>query len=145
MSIRFSFNMLPKLLSGEKVLLFKPWLWFVSGKSPPNYRIFFPIPLLCEAGLYITDRRVLLVAYLFRLFIQENSIWLKGKGEPGDNEFIEETSVGENFLLGTYLEIVSETSPRPWYRSHRARLRFFMKDAEFVRRVIAEAMTRTLG
>jgi hypothetical protein len=141
MSIRFSFNMLPKLLPGEKVLLFKPWLWFVSGKSSPSYRIFFPIPLLCEAGLYITDRRVLLVAYLFRLFIQENSIWLKGKGKLEDNEFIEEISVGENFFLGTYLEIVSEISPIPWYRSHRARLRFFMKDAEFARRVIAEAMT----
>ena len=148
MGIRFSFNMLPKLLPGEKVLLFKPWLWFASGKKwlsgksfPYYYRIFFPIPLLCEAGLYVTDRRVLLVSYLCRLFILENSIWLKGKGELEDNDFIEETSVGENFLLGTYLEIVSETSPRPWCRSHRARLRIFMKDAEFARRVIAEAMT----
>jgi hypothetical protein len=140
--------MLPKLLPGEKVLLFKPWLWFGSGKKwlsgksfPYYYRIFFPIPLLCEAGLYVTDRRVLLVCYLCRLFILENSIWLKGKGELEDNEFIEETSVGENFLLGTYLEIVSETSPRPRYRSRRALLRFYMKDAEFARRVIAEAMT----
>jgi hypothetical protein len=83
----------------------------------------------------------LLVAYLFRLFIQENSLWLKGKGEPEDNEFIEETNVGHNFLLGTYLEIVSETFPKPWYRSHRARLRFFMKDAEAVHEIIAEAMT----
>jgi hypothetical protein len=148
MGIRFSFNMLPKLLPGEKVLLFKPWLWFASGKKwlsgksfPYYYRIFFPIPLLCEAGLYVTDRRVLLVSYLCRLFILENSIWLKGKEEPQDNEFIEETSVGENFLLGTYLEIVSETSPRPWYRSHRARLRLFMRQAEAVHRIIAEAMT----
>ena len=141
MGIRYSFNMLPKLLPGEKVLLFKPWLWFGSGKSYPYYRIFLPIPLLCEAGLYVTDRRVLLVSYLCRLFILENSIWLKGKGELEDNEFIEETSVGENFLLGTYLEIVSETSPRPWYRSHRVRLRLFMRQAEAVHILIAEAMT----
>lgn len=139
--ISFSLNMLPKLLPGEKVLLFKPWLWFASGKSSPSYRIFLPIPLLYEAGLYITDRRVLLVFYLCRLVILENSIWLKGKGELEGNEFIEETSVGENFLLGTYLEIVSEISPIPWYRSRRARLRFYMKGAEVARRVIAEAMT----
>ncbi|MGD0551884.1 MAG: hypothetical protein ABSB25_04450 [Sedimentisphaerales bacterium] len=148
MGIRFSFNILPKLLPGEKVLLVKPWLWFGSGKKwsprksfPYYYRIFFPIPLLCEAGLYVTDRRALLVSYLCRLVILENSIWLKGKGELEDNEFIEETSVGENFLLGTYLEIVSETSPKPWYRSHRARLRLFMRQAEAVHKIIAEAMT----
>ena len=148
MGFRFSFNMLPKLLPGEKVLLFKSCLWFASGKKwlpgksfPYYYRIFFPIPLLCEAGLYVTDRRVLLVSYLCRLFILENSIWFKGKGELEDNEFIEETSVGENFLLGTYLEIVSETSPRPWYRSHRVRLRLFMRQAEAVHILIAEAMT----
>jgi hypothetical protein len=141
MGIRFSFNMLPKFLPGEKVLLFKPWLWFGSDKSFLHYRIFLPIPLLCEAGLYVTDRRVLLVFYLCRLFILENSIWLKGKGELEDNEFIEEISVGRNFLLGTYLEIVSETSPRPWYRSHRVRLRLFMRQAEAVHRIVAEAMT----
>jgi hypothetical protein len=132
--------MLPKLLPDEKVLLFKPWLWFASGKSYPYYRIFFPMPLLCEAGFYVTDRRVLLVSYLFRLFILENSVWLKGKRELEDDDFIEETSVGENVLLGTYLEIVSETSRKRWCRSHRTRLRIFMKDAEFARRVIAEAM-----
>jgi len=134
--------MLPKLLPGEKVLLFKPWLWFASGKSYPSYRIFFPIPVLYEAGLYITDRRILLVFYLCRLVILENSIWLKGKGELENNEFIEEISVDENFLLGTYLEIVSEISPIPWYRSHRARLRFFMKNAESVHKIIAEAMAK---
>jgi hypothetical protein len=141
--------MLPKLLPGEKVLLFKPWLWFASGKKwlsgkslPYYYRIFFPIPLLCEAGLYVTDRRILIVAYLFRLFILENNIWLKGKEEMEDNDFIEETSVGENFLLGTYLEIASETSPRPWRRSHRALLRIFMKNAEAAHKLIAEAMAK---
>jgi hypothetical protein len=139
--IRFSLNMLPKFLPGEKVLLFKPWLWFASGKSSPSYRIFIPIPLLCEAGLYITDRRVVFIFYLCRLFIMENSLWFKDKGKLEDNEFVEETSVGRNFLLGPYLEIVSEISPIPWYRSHRARLRFYMKDAEYARRVIAEAMT----
>ncbi len=145
MGFRFSFNMLPKLLPGEKVLLFKPWLWFVSGKSLPSYRIFFPIPILCEAGLYITDRRVLLVAYLFRLFIQENSLWFKDKGKLEDNESIEEISVGRNFLLGKYLEIVSEISPIPWYRSRRARLRFYMKDAEAAHILITEAMTGIPG
>lgn len=147
MGIRYSFNMLPKFLPGEKILLFKPWLWFGSGKKssgksfPYYYRIFFPIPLLCEAGLYVTDRRVLLVSYLCRLLIMENNLWFKDKGKLEDNEFIEETSVSRNFLLGPYLEIISEAYPAPWYRSHQARLRIFMKDAEFARRVIAEAMT----
>jgi hypothetical protein len=140
--------MLPKLLPGEKVLFLKKWVWFASGKKcasgksfPYYYRIFFPIPLLCEAGLYVTDRRVLLVSYLCRLFIMENNLWFKDKGKPEDNEFIEETSVGRNFLLGMYLEIVSETSPRPWCRAHRARLRLYMRQAEAVHILIAEAMT----
>ena len=68
-------------------------------------------------------------------------MWLKGKGELEDNEFIEETSVGQNFLLGMYLEIVSETFPRPWYRSHRARLRLYMRQAEAVHKIVAETMT----
>ncbi|MGB7582992.1 MAG: hypothetical protein WBL85_11170 [Sedimentisphaerales bacterium] len=71
----------------------------------------------------------------------ENSLWFKDKGKLEDNEFIEEISVGRNFLLGKYLEIVSEISPIPWYRSRRARLRFYMKDAEAVHEIIAEAMT----
>jgi len=132
--------MLPKFLPGEKVLYFKSWLWFESGKSFPNYRIFFPIPLLCECGLYVTDRRILSVTYLCRIVLQEYGIWFKGKGEPQDNEFVERADVGKNLLLGPYLEVISDVFPSPWYRSRRARLRFYMKDTEVVHKVINEAM-----
>ena len=140
MGFRFSFNMLPKLLPGEKVLSFKPWLWFASGKSFPYYRIFFPVPLLLEDGFYVTDKRILSVTYMCRLVSQEYSIWFKGKGEPQDNEFVERADVGRNLLLGPYLEVISDVFPKPWYRSRRARLRLFMKDAESVSNVINETM-----
>jgi hypothetical protein len=95
---------------------------------------------VCDIGLYVTDRRVLLVAHIFRLVTQECSLWYGGRNPPDDLELIKEVSVGRHMLLGPYLEVISEDSVRHWYRSHRLRLRLFMKSAEQYQEVITAAM-----
>jgi hypothetical protein len=72
-------------------------------------------------------------------------MWFEGKGEPGDNEFIKEIRVGKNWLFGPYLEVVSESSVRQWYRSRRLRVRCFMRNPEPAYRIITEAMTKAPG
>ena len=136
MSVAFSFNLLPSLLPGEKVLFFKRWVWGLSAKSPPSYRIFWSAPPLWEAGLYVTDRRLLLVVHLFRLLTQQVSLWLHE--EEGD-EYVKDVSVGRSRLFGPYLEVVSENPTKEWFRSPRCRSRFFMRDPESLRGIIAEA------
>jgi len=139
MSVAFSFNLLPSLLPGEKVLFFKRWVWGLSAKSPPSYRIFWSAPPLWEAGLYVTERRLLLVVHLFRLLTQQVSLWLDGQHQPGGHECVEDVSVGRSRLFGPYLEVVSENPTKEWFRSPRCRSRFFMRDPESLRRIIAEA------
>jgi hypothetical protein len=75
---------------------------------------------------------------------QELSQWFEGNQEPGDDETAKDVSVGRGRLLGPYLEIVSESGVKRWYRSPKARLRLFMKNPESVRRIIAEEMTRSV-
>ncbi|UCG47880.1 MAG: hypothetical protein JSU94_20675 [Phycisphaerales bacterium] len=142
MGMRYKFNVLAGLLPGEKVLFFKPWVWAASNKSLPSYRGFFSLPPLWEAGLYVTDRRVLFVAQLFRLVTQELDQWFEGKNRPGDDEVIKQVRVGKSRLFGPYVEIVSDDPVKRWYRSRRARLRFFMKQAESVCSTISEAMAK---
>jgi hypothetical protein len=137
-----SFNVLPSFLPGEKVLFFKMWVWAASGKSWPSYRWSFSVPPFMEQGLYVTDRRVLVVFYIFRTIKFEDSLWFEGRGEPGGNEFVKEVNVGKSRIVGPYLEVVSESSVKQWCRSPKIRLRLFMKNPEPIRRIIAEAMTR---
>jgi hypothetical protein len=139
---RFKFNLLPSLLPEEKVLFVNKWVWFSSGSSSPNYRILFSLPPLWEQGVYITDRRVLFIAHLFRLLTQEFYQWFEGKGVPGDNEFIKEVTVGRNWLLGPYLQVVSE-NPKARFRSSRARVRLYMRKPEPACRIITEEMTKS--
>jgi hypothetical protein len=145
MGIRFKFSLLPSFLPGEKVLYFKKWLWFCSGRSFPNYRIFFSLPPLWEGALYITDRRVLFVGYLFRLISQEFDQWFELEEKPPDTEIIKEIRVGENWLLGSYLEIISEDSVKHWYRLPKVRIRLYMKDVESVRGIIENRNHRRDG
>ena len=140
MGVRFKFNMLPSLLAGEKVPFFKSRIGILSGKSFPNYRFTFSLPPLLDAGLYVTDRRVLLVFHIFRLLTQKFSQWFEGKEAPGDYELVKTVSVGKGFLLGPYLEVVSENLIGLWYRSRRCRIRLYMREPECVCRIISEAM-----
>ena len=143
MGVRHKFNVLPSLLPGEKVLFFKKWVWGASVKSLPTYRDFFSLPPLWEAGLYVTDRRVLLVAHLVRLLTQEVSQWFEGKQDPEDDETIKEVRVGKGALAGPYLEVVSESEVKRWYRSPRFRLRLFMRNPEFLYRLLSETMMKS--
>jgi hypothetical protein len=141
-----SLNMLPSFLAGEKVLFFKRWVWAGSWKSWPTcYRWNFSTPPFTEQGLYITDRRVLEVIYIFRTIKLEYSLWFEGRGGPGDNEFVKEVNVGKSWIVGPYLEVVSESSVKQWWRSRRLQSRFFMKNPESVRRVITETITKVPG
>jgi hypothetical protein len=140
MSLYFKFNVLPSLLPDERVLLRKDWVWAASGKSLPSYRWFFSLPPLWEAGLFVTDRRVLFVSYCLRLLTQEFSQWFDGKAGSADDELVVAVDVGRTRLAGPYLEIVSERPRRYWYRSPRARVRIFMKDPERAHQIITQAM-----
>jgi hypothetical protein len=66
-NLNFQFNALPALRAGETVLFFNKWVWALSTNSFPGYRVFFSLPPVLDAGLYITDRRVLVLASVFRL------------------------------------------------------------------------------
>jgi len=141
MGLRFKFNLLPSLLPEEKVLFFKQQVWILFVKSLPTYRLNISLPPLVEVGLYITDKRILLVIYSFRIFAQEFSQWFEGRGTSADNEFIKEVKVGKSWLWGPYLEVVSDGS-KAWYRGTQFRMRLFMRNPEPVRQIIAEEMMR---
>jgi len=119
---------------GENVLHFIPSVGFISSKALPSYRLFFPIPPLMKASLIITDRRIIILVYLFGFVIQEFSSWYLGRNPEGKLEIIESASVGRLKILGPYLEVVSYNDKRPWYYRYlcaaRVRLRFYMKNPE---------------
>ena len=143
MDIRFEFCLLPQLISQEKVVYFKRWVWGASFKSYPTYRVFFSLPPLWEEGFYVTDRRILIVTYLFRLFAQEYSLWFPGKGRSPDSEFVKEVRVGEGRVFGKYLEIISEDPIKHWYRSRELRSRIFMRNAGDVCKLISDQLERS--
>lgn len=142
MDMRFKFNLFPTLLPGGKVLVFEKRIRAYSVKSPPSDRVNLLAPPLLEAGLYVTDRRVLLVIHMFRVLAGEQSQWFKVRGEPEAKESIKEINVGKRPLLGPYLEVISENPVKRWYRSPRLQARFFMKNPESVRRVITETIAK---
>jgi len=107
--------------------------------------VFFSLPPLFEAGLYITNRRVLVLASAFRLITQEMSQWYAGKSDTADDEFITRFEVGRSSLLRPYLDVVSTCGKKRWYRSPELRLRLHMQDAEAAYRVIAEQNTPDQG
>jgi hypothetical protein len=135
-----SLSLLPRLSAGEKVLHYQPWLWVSSGKSLPSYRVSVSLPLVQEMGLYVTDRRVVLFGWLFRLIRWEWAAWFAGKDERADHDSITEIFVGRSPLLGRYLQIKTYDPVKHWWRSREARIRLFMKDPEPLRRILTEAL-----
>ena len=139
MGLGFKLGILPAFQPGETVLHFQKWLWALSCKSPPTYRLFFSLPPLTEAGLYVTDRRIVVVACVLRLLIQEFSLWFAPASLEPSRELFKAVSVGSGRWSGSYLEVISE-DPRPhWYRSRELRLRFFMRHPGALERLISEA------
>lgn len=137
--LQFRFNPYPPVRPGERVLHFKKWLWGISSKSLPSYRLFFSLPPLWEAGLYVTDQRLLVVSSVLRLFNQDFSIWFSQQVKTPNVDVLKNVSVGRG-LFGTYLEINSEAiEPVGWYRSKTLCVRFFTADAELLQRMISEA------
>ena len=144
--IPVSFNLTASFLPGEKVLFSKRWIWAALADSPPTYRVVFSAPPFMEQCFYITDRRVLHVFYLFRIFKTEESQWFRGMQKPGDSEFVKEVICGKSTLFGPYLDIISENLlEKRWYRSPKLRIRLFMKNPEFVLKIINEAMVKPLS
>lgn len=126
----------PVLQPGERVLAIRRNVRALCSESPPAYRWFFGLPPVFDAALYVTDRRVLVVAGVFRLLYQEFSQWLPEAPSAGP-ETVVEMSVGETRLLGSCLIVTSETTARSWMRSPRARLRYYVSSPEELRDLIA--------
>jgi hypothetical protein len=130
----------PRLFPGERVLYFQPWLRAVTSKSLPSYRIAPGIPVLEEMALYVTDRRLLLAAWLMRLVRFEWSAWFGNQDESADRDWIREVSVGRSSLLGRYVQLVTYDPVKHWYRSLQAQVRFFVKDPDSLYRLLSERL-----
>lgn len=137
MGIRVSFSTLPALEPGERVLHFQPWVWWVSVKALPTYRLFFSLPPLWEAGLYITDSRILLAARLFRLLSYDYSVTLKNR-QQNHSETLTEVSTGTMPVFRNYLELNTQCPRRHWFRSQQSRIRLFTSNAESLREQISQ-------
>jgi hypothetical protein len=136
MALGFRLNMLPEFMPGERIHHFHKWLWAVSSKSPPTFRVSSSLPLIQEIGFYVTDRRITLVGNAFRLLFQQFDIWFPGKVLGRDPEIFKAVSTGRNSLFGDYLEILSEDPKPHWYRSRELRLRLFLRDPGRLERLI---------
>ena len=140
LGIEFKLNPLPSLMTGEKVLFFKGWLWAASAKSLPIYRWAFSLPPLVDIGLYVTDRRVLLAGHLCRLLTHQFCLWFDGSHNIPDTDSITDISLGKSPIIGPYIEIVSQIPAKRWYRSRRLRIRLFMRNPQSVYRILSEAI-----
>jgi hypothetical protein len=146
MGLKIGVGLLPRLLADEKVLHVQPWVRAVSGKSWPSYRVSWSVPLIQEMGLYVTDRRVVLVCWLFRLLRLEWAAWFEVEEEGADQDQIQDVSVGRRSLGGDYLQITTRNPVRHWLRSPEARIRIGVKEPEVVGRLIRSALRpRTHG
>lgn len=142
MSYRLGINMLPQFEPGEEVVYFKPWVWGASAKSLPTYRLYWSLPPLWEMGVYVTDRRVLVVTHLLRLLRSDYSIWFGEDAAFMGREVVRDVSVQSVPILGRCVEVVSEDRAWHWYRSHRLRLRLFTRDPEPIYATIAQRIRR---
>jgi hypothetical protein len=138
MPLGFKLCVLPAFQPGETILHFKKCVWALSCKSSPTYRLFFSLPPLMEAAMYVTDRRILLLDCVVRLFPQEFSIWFAHESPGQDQEMFETVSASRGRWSGSYLELVSRNVEPHWYRSRELRLRLFMRDPETLRQLISE-------
>jgi hypothetical protein len=129
----------PKLLPGERVVDFRGCIWRLSGKSIPSYRLFFSLPPLWRAALYVTDRRLIVVVNAFWLINQEFSVWLREGAQTRDCEVLKGVSAGKN-SFGSYVEVISEAKSKRWYRSIEARARIYTQDSELLLKTVLGAV-----
>lgn len=165
--VRFGLNLkpIPILLPGERVLFSQGHVLLITIRMPPSYGLLQPARLPpMDQSFYLTDRRMVIVASNLHLYNSDISAWYPGMNPPTDPEVITSVDVGRThfgaagvFLLGLmnsgdgrpglaksgwrdYLEINSETTKKPWYRSARARLRFYLDDVDSAHKIVLEAM-----
>ena len=130
-TLGLSFNTLPELLPGERIVCFRKRLWAIFNKSwPLVYRLFFSLPPFWEAGMYVTDRRVLFLARLFGFWAQQFNIWFPGKAPDERRELLSEVATGKSRWCGTFLEIRSHDYRTRWWRSPELMLRLYLRDPE---------------
>jgi len=133
-----SLSPFPLFEPGERILAVRRYIRGVCGKSWPTYRCHFTLPPVFDVGLYVTDRRIIIVMHILRLLFGQVSQWFPGTS-PEKEEVIKEISIGKSWLMGSYLEIVSEAHRRyywPWCRSRQLRMRCYMKSPDIVRDLI---------
>jgi len=112
-----------------------------SGKAWPNYRIGLWIPFIFETGVYVTNKRIMLVSHNFRLLTQELSLWFKDNTEKRRNsDFIQGIHLGKSWIWGPYLEVKFENSSKLWYRSSNAWIRLYTKKPEIIHTAITQIM-----
>jgi hypothetical protein len=129
------FSPFPQLEPGEQVLCMRGFVRALRVKSLPTLRWFFSLPPLLDAGLYVTNRRVLLRAGILRLMNHEFSQWYPD-AFPGPTETICDVNLGRSLVWGQYLEVVSETNEPVLLRSRQMRLRYYIHSPEAVRDAI---------
>ncbi|TAL05092.1 MAG: serine/threonine protein kinase [Verrucomicrobia bacterium] len=137
-AVWFSTQLLPDWLPGERVLHFQQRLWAVFNHSWPTGRFFFSLPPLWSAGMYVTDRRVLLLSHFLGI-AQRFSLWFPGKAPDAQREMLKEVSVGRSGLLGEFLELKSEDFKPRWWRSRELRIRAYLRQPECLRDKILAA------
>ncbi len=134
----------PRFLAGEAVLYSKSFVWAVSGKSFPSYRVSIVLPPIQEMALYVTNRRVLLPCWMFRLVRFEWMAWFARADAAADQDCIQTASVGRTRFLGPYLELITSKSAQHRWRSATARIRIYVSDPETPCRLISEALEPTV-
>ncbi len=136
----------PAFLAGENVRETWPRVWYVIGKSLPSYRHSMSMPLFCDISLVVTDHRVILSARLFCFWAQDFSIWFAGKSPDPDAEIFKQAHLGEPCKQGPYwkfreapalpyIEILSETRQKHWYRKPEMSVRLFTRDRVLLERI----------
>jgi hypothetical protein len=136
---RYQFGLLPNLLSGERVLHFQKRVGVTLWKSLPTYRFNVSWPPLSEMGLYVTDRRVIVVSHVFRLVTHEFSLWFPGTAPGAAYELLKRVTIGQSRWFGPYLDLISEHPEKRWYRSRELRLRLYLRQPEMLAGVVVTA------
>jgi hypothetical protein len=139
MSFKIGLGFHPR--SDETVLHTVHPVWWMTSKALPSYRAFFSLPPLMSASLVVTTLRIVVVASLFGLRIQEFYCWHRGQALPDDPEIIQSVGTGRSRFLGECLEVVTHHPARLKYLNFlcapRCELRFYTRKARILAETIA--------
>lgn len=143
--IRRRFEFLP----GEKVYHEIRRVGLCSSYSPPSSSLAFSIPFFLRMSLHITDRRVVLLAWMFGLLVQEYSAWFPDCSPENDTEIVKSARLGHARIAGPYLEIITGNDHRQgWHRflcSPEIRGRYYMKSPEPLYDAVRSGLSRFDG